>query len=58
MGMSAENLSLQIQILSGIPLNFPLQIQTLGPKQINSVIISATTVLVFKVYVPFSCPRL
>ena len=42
-GISAENLSRQLQILSGIPINFPLQIQISGSKR-NSVIISATTV--------------
>ena len=40
---SAENLSLQVQILSGIPINFPLQIQISGSERIDSVIISATT---------------
>ena len=44
MGMSAENLSLQIQILSGNLNQFPLQIQISGSKRINSVKNSATTV--------------
>ena len=44
LGMSAESLSLQIQILSGNPNYFPLQIQISGAKRIDSVIISATTV--------------
>ena len=45
-GMSAENLSSQIQILSYIPIHVhPLQIQISGPKRINAVIISATMVI-------------
>ena len=43
-GISAENLSLQIQILSLISYEYLLQIQISGSKRINSVIISATAV--------------
>ena len=39
-----KSLVTDIQILSGIPIHFPLQIQISGSKRINSVSISATTV--------------